>query len=928
MKTSLRLLAGLMASASFATIAHAGEVAGSIADSTGTRPLEAATVRIVELDRSAQTDRAGHFIFGEVPAGTYTLQATYVGAEPVTRTITVPQTGKVDASLSLTGIGNADILVVGQAATQASSLSRKKAADGVSDVLTRDAVGEFPDQNVAESLRRLPGVNILNDQGEGRFVSIRGLDPSLNSTSLNGVRVPAPESDVRSVALDVVSSDTIESIEVKKSLTPDMDADAIGGSVEIKTVSAFDRKKDTYSVNLEGSYNDYSGKITPKGSLDFTKKLGDNFGVAGSISYYKRKFETDNIEADNWDVSDDGVAYSPTIEYRDYDVERTRINGALSFDWRASDTTKVYLRGNWAQFDDHEYRRRTTFDFDEAPSSGTATSATFDDADGEITVQRDLKDRFERQRIQSYVLGGDTDTGVWTFKWLASYSKSSEEEHGSIDPIRFESKFEDDGVAVNWDYANRRIPTYTLTSGADEVNNAANYTFDKTDVTTLSDSQDREYALKADLGRTFATDKGDFTIQIGAKQRWRKKSYDATITTYEAGDVDYTMEDYLGTQTYRLNGISLGPVLAKSAGRDFMAAYGDTLEIDEYGSTVDSNSSDYSAVENITAAYALARWDSDALRVIGGLRMERTHNELTGNLVTDDDSYDLPPIEQVRYSRNYTNWLPSLTIRYSPQGNVVARLAGYKSLMRPNLSDLAPRYTVNEDREAEFGNPYLKPYQAWNLDAGIEWYFTGNGALTFSGFYKSIDDYIVTRYYTGDEAVVDGVSYEELRIPENASKATVAGFEASYSQAYTMLPAPFDGLLTQLNYTYTYSKGTLFDDDGVARNITLPSSARNTFNVVLGYDKGPLDLRLAGTYRDKYLDEVGDSAEEDRMVDNHFQLDFSGKIEVTKGVRLTFDVININNAKYFAYQNYAGGQRLLQFEKYGPTYKVGVRATF
>src|SRR5690606_11901920 len=134
--------------------------------------------------------------------------------------------------------------VVGQSASLASSLSRKRAADGVEDVLTRDAVGQFPDQNVAESLRRVPGINILNDQGEGRFVSVRGLDPELNAASINGTRLPAPESDVRSVALDVVAAELIESIEIKKSLTPDMDADTIGASIEINTVSAFDRKKD------------------------------------------------------------------------------------------------------------------------------------------------------------------------------------------------------------------------------------------------------------------------------------------------------------------------------------------------------------------------------------------------------------------------------------------------------------------------------------------------------------------------------------------------------------------------------------------------------------------------------------------------------------------------------------------------------------
>lgn len=288
MKRSIQLLAGLLASASFATIAHAGEVTGHVTDATGVRGLQSATVRIVELNRTAETDRAGTYVFGDVPAGTYTLETRYVGAEVTTQSVTVPATGRISTDFNLDAIGGGDILVTGQISNLTSALSRQRAADGVESVLTRDAVGQFPDQNVAESLRRLPGVNILNDQGEGRFVAVRGLNPNLNSTSLNGVRLPAPEADVRQVALDVVSSDTIESIEVKKSFTPDMDGDFVGASIEINTTSAFDSRKNRYSLSAEGSWNDYSGKVTPKGSLDFVQKLGDDFGVAGSVSYYKR----------------------------------------------------------------------------------------------------------------------------------------------------------------------------------------------------------------------------------------------------------------------------------------------------------------------------------------------------------------------------------------------------------------------------------------------------------------------------------------------------------------------------------------------------------------------------------------------------------------------------------------------------------------
>ena len=241
------------------------------------------------------------------------------------------------------------------------------------------------------------------------------------SSSLNGVRLPSPESDVRSVALDVISSDIIESIEVKKTLTPDMDADTIGASVEIETTSAFDRKTRLLTVKLEGSYNDYADEVSPKGSFDFSTRLGDNVGVSGGLSYYKRTFETDNIEADDW-VEAGGTIFPATVEYRDYDVERERISGTLGFDFRAGDSTELYVRGVYSQFDDQEYRRRLTFDLgdfeDDGPSTVSGNQITFDDGDQEFTVERDVKDRFESQKIRSIVAGGESDWGTW----FANYS--------------------------------------------------------------------------------------------------------------------------------------------------------------------------------------------------------------------------------------------------------------------------------------------------------------------------------------------------------------------------------------------------------------------------------------------------------------------------------------------------------------------------
>ncbi|WP_225425760.1 TonB-dependent receptor [Pelagerythrobacter rhizovicinus] len=919
--------ASMVLAAAMASPASAGDLVGGVYDASETIALQAAQVRLIELDRVATTERDGSFAFPDVPAGEYTLEVNYVGAPSVRQTVSVPADGYVRTDVLIGGDDAREILVVGQSANLASALSRKRGNDGVSDVLTRDAIGQFPDQNVAESLRRLPGVNVLNDQGEGRFVSIRGLDPELNATSLNGVRLPAPESDVRSVALDVISSDIIESIEIKKSLTPDMDADTIGASIEIETTSAFDRKKDLLTAKIEGSYNDYADHVSPKGSIDFAAKLSDNFGVSGGASYYKRKFETDNIEADGWD-DDDGLIYAEEVNYRDYDVERERISANLNFDLRLSDTTELYLRGLYSQFDDQEYRREVSLKFGEAPSSGSGTSVEFDDADGEIEVQRSIKDRFETQRIRSIVLGGETDTGDWKASYSASWAKSTENEDGSVDPANFEAGFEESGLAVGVDYSDPRKPLYSVSgSNAAAFFDPLEYELDDITVTALSNSQDEEFAAKFDLGREFVTDGGTFTVQGGAKARWRDKSYNLEARYFENDDL--TLADVLGEQTYRLTDIS--PVPNYHGARDLLFGNPGDFTLVPLDSDFDSAVEDYSVTEDILAGYLLGRWDSATLRVIGGVRYERTKNDITGNevLLVEDEAVTVSP---VTYERDYEHWLPSLTIRYEPVPDLVLRAAGYRSLMRPKLSKLAPRFVVEEnddgEREGEFGNPDLLPYEAWNLDASAEWYFSGNGAITAAVFYKDIKNFIVDTVREDD--VYQGIEFDEATIPINGESAEVFGVELSVAQKFDMLPAPLDGLLMQANYTYTDATGLVPNDGDPMdlREITLPATSKHTANVALGYEKGPISLRLAGTYRDSYLDELGDDAQEDRLVDDHFQLDLSAKYRVSDNVQLFYEWVNINNAKYFAYNTYGGRRNLYQYEEYSWTMKFGARVNF
>lgn len=949
--TRFRLLsgaAGIAFAACAAAPALAGEVRGTVVDATETIALRAVQVEIEELGRQVSTERGGTFTFGEVPEGTYTITARYVGADPVSRTVTVPATGAIDVNFSLGQTGT-QILVVGQAASQASALSRKRAADGVSDVLTRDAIGQFPDQNVAESLRRLPGINVLNDQGEGRFVAVRGLDPNLNATSVNGVRIPAPEGDIRGVALDVVSSEIIESIEVKKSLTPDMDADTIGASIEINTTSAFDRKEDLYVVKLGGSYNELRDTLTPDLGADFAARLTDNFGVSGGISFYNREFQTDNVEADDW-TSDDGLVYAEEVQYRDYLVERERISATLGFDARVGDSTELYLRGVFSQFDDQEFRRRLTFGLGDANVSGSGLNPVFDDIrdasdpDDEtaIAIERDAKDRFERQRIRTVTFGGESQWGGLKAEYALAWAKSSEFENGSVDPTVFLGEF-DNTLTVGFDYTDERVPAYTILSGADAFFDPATYELDEIELTALSDAEDEEFSGRFDLGYEWFTSAGTVTVQGGAKVRLREKRFNGEIEFYERDD--YTLADVLGEGPSNTLA-DLAPLPGLTEPTRFFRDNFASFELNAVDSALDSANEDYVAEEDIFAGYLLGRFETDDLLVIGGVRYERTDNRLSGfetalfeegqtlpgGAVAMDDTVIVTPVE---FERDYDHWLPSLNIRYTPMPEFVMRFAGYRSLVRPNLEQLAPRFELDENREAVIGNPSLEPFEAWNLDASFEYYMSNNGAITAAFFYKDIDNY-VTMLVLDQPGTIFGVDYEQGETFVNGPAAEIFGIELGFYQKLDFLPGFLDGLLVQANYTYTDASGLIADGDvgditaaPTFREIPLPATSQNTFNVALGYDKGPLSLRLAGTYRDGFLDEVnGDGPEFDRYTDSLFQLDFTARYRVTDNVQVYFDWININDAEFYAFNRLGGRQNLLQFERYNWTMKGGVRLTF
>ena len=317
--------------------------------------------------------------------------------------------------------------VVGQAVSLDKALKQQRNSDNIESVVHADGVAQLPDANVAEAVQRLPGISIERDQGEGRFVSVRGLGPDLNSVTINGTLVPSPESARRAVALDVLPSELVQSLSVIKTLTPDMDANSLGGTVDVQSLSAFDHKGLFYTGSTEAGYNKNSHQTSPKvsGAISDRFSLGDgidNFGVAAALSWNKRDFRSDNVETGgDWDFSDGAKLNS--FEQRVYDISRERTGGGLNFDYKPDDDTSLYLRTLYSRFKDSETRNSTAFEFADPQAEGEV---------GKTKTKRKLKQREETQKIQSYVFGGERMMGLWTLSGQAGYSESSEDNPGGI----------------------------------------------------------------------------------------------------------------------------------------------------------------------------------------------------------------------------------------------------------------------------------------------------------------------------------------------------------------------------------------------------------------------------------------------------------------------------------------------------------------
>ncbi|KEQ17382.1 TonB-dependent receptor [Endozoicomonas numazuensis] len=793
------------------------------------------------------------------------------------------------------------VLVVGQASNINRALNRQRAADNIITVVNADAIGQLPDANAAESLRRIPGVSVELDQGEGRKVSVRGLSPDLNSVTINGVTVPSPDKDDRSVNLDVVSSDLLESLEVTKSVTPDMDADSIGGSVNIKSLSAYDRDGFFYKLNAEGSKDDNTGDTSPKlaGTVSDVFSVGDgtdNLGVAAGVSWQKRKFGSDNVETGGkWAFEDDGTAKLEEVELRDYQITRERLGATLNFDYKLNRDNELYLRTLYSEFKDTELRNSVTAEFDSPVAAGES---------GEIKEpKRELKDRKEIQKIVSTVFGGTSRNDAWTIDYSASYSHAEEKKPNAV-----ESAFESSSNVAG-SFSDTKKPKITAVDGFYQ---ASNYEFKEAEVSD-SKTTDKLYNFKLDISRDFDWNNNPAMVKFGGKISRRDKEAHEDVWKYEDFP-DTDMANYVkGSVDYALG--RFGPEVNPSAVKAALGSAG-TKEKDLEKSIVN----DYTLQEDINAAYLMGKVDIEKWRFMTGVRYEGTDFKASGYQFDKDSEV----ATKRKVNKDYGHWLPALHGRYRIDDNTLIRAAWTHSVVRPTFEQARPGLLLDDDK-AEIGNPNLKPVESSNLDLGIEHYMGRAGVISAFVFYKDLENFIYNTDLAGTPGTFE--NFSEAKIAQNGDSGHVYGMELAYSKQFSELPYPFNGLLVNANATFADSEAEVKGAKGntlVTRDVALPGQSDVTANLILGYELDRLSLRLSTHYKSSYLDEITKVSDKrfDLYVDDYTQVDFSASYQLTDELNIFFQAVNLTDAAFY---KYTGKEKYnAQYEEYGTAWKLGV----
>lgn len=824
----------------------------------------------------------------------------------------------------------AEIVVTGQRAQQKRSIDIKRDSIGVVDVAAADEIGQLPDKNVAEVVERLPGVGVQYDQGEGRFVAIRGIPSDLNNYTVNGFELGNPDGNTRRLPLDIISGQLLNRIEVTKAKTADLDGQGIGGTINLVTQTAFDfREAFIFSANAQVGYQTLIEKFPVRGDVSVAGKFGSDqqFGILVGGSFSRRNFQSFGLFPDDW-IPFAGAARGAlpiNNKFTDYRLKRERIGGVASLDWRPGGSTEFYLRGLYSKFTEDEYRQRYRIDFATAAQRAAGTvMLNPDGVTGVSTVSEqrsDLRLEYKEKSVLIGMVGGKTEFAGWVADFGLARSHNEVIEPNEV------WQFRGNPGIVDFDFSDPLFTAVPRTPLAPTALGFRQY--------TAQDESGDEYiwTARANLMRKLALGDDSF-VKFGAKYRATDKEFDANNTVFARGSTAnrFTLGQFglqgddITVYPRRRRGYLIAPVIDADAITAFTddPANARFFVLDAGSTLANAVLGDLDLDEDIAAGYVTANLDFGRVKVTPGLRVERTSLDIRGFQLENEE--DVVPTAA---KRSYTSWLPSLVVRIEPRDDMIVRLAYTRSLGRPNYSDLTPggevEYEANGDGtfdgSVSLGSPSLKPFVSDALDATVEYYFAPGGLLSIGGFAKFIRNPIYTNSFTLTDTSFGGRDFARLDFSQraNGDSAEIFGLEAAYRQQFTFLPGALSGLGIEANITFIDSDLKVPGRDDPA---AFPEQSDLLFGIQAFYQKGPIEASIAYHHTGRALIELGDAELTDQYNDDLRRLDAKASFAINRNFKLYVEAQNLTDEPTRQYQS-RRRDWVIQHERYGRTFYVG-----
>ena len=955
------LALGLLLSWLFTSAQKSEKLSGKIYSVESNELLIGAIVQIEGTNVGTVTDVNGRFDLplSGVKEEQVTIRYRFLGYEDLLETYTLSEISKpISIKLKLSNESLNEVVVSGRFEGQQLALYQQKEAVNVKNVISSEQIKEFPDVNAAEAIQRIPGITLQRDQGEGRYVQLRGTPPELTNFNINGEQIPSPEGDVRYVGLDVIAADQIESIEITKALTPDMDGDGIGGNVNIVTKSARDTIPEI-KASIAGGYNEIVDDFNAQGTISYGQRIG-KFGFHVNGNFYQNNQGAHNMEFDYLKIpTEQDTNFNPVtkeIELRHYTITRQRIGLSSTLDYQFSENSKVYIKGIYNQFSDDEVRRRVTNDF----GSGRIVS---ENKSLEAKIERDVRARLKIQRINTINVGGEHDIFGAKLDYMMSYALATEEEPNTIE-MGFQSQFVDMELDL-------KEPSWPLINYPGDANNMAahnyeSYEFDELLVSKGS-TRDQNITYKVNLQIPLNPIKGEVGyFKFGTRIRDKDKQRDKIATVYDNYYEIFLPDDrqiYLqqgpplslqtvggeiGEDNMFNRGYDLGMTPDPTAVRGFIEFYEQNFKIAEAATKQESFGEDYSAKEFIRAYYGMYVQEFRKWKFLGGVRYEQTDVVYQGNEIVVYKGRFFESLEPLKSEKTYRFLLPQFHLRYRMNPTTNIKGAATYTFSRPNFEDILP-YRQESNDEVTFGNPDLQFPEAFNLDLMFEKYISANGLLSFGLFYKNIENFIFYyKRFVHLDSSLSTSGLKEVTMANNGNKAYVYGFEVNANFKFKF----FDNFLSNFglysNYTYTHSDAYIQErtpvesldevfiynpgggnqfvtESGNQEVIPLPGQAPHSLNLALFYDKKQLFIKLASNYQSAFLHELGQEPDFDVYYDQAFRLDFTADYRITKHIGVFVQALNLTDTPLKLYMGEP--DRLKQQEYYSWSARAGIRIT-